>query len=369
MPEFFKVFQGRRVLVTGHTGFKGAWLCAWLETLGAEVTGFALPPHTRPSLFEALGLARRVRHIVGDIRDAGALTQALKASRAEFVFHLAAQALVRVSYEDPKGTFDTNIGGTVNMLEALRTYGKARVFIAVTSDKCYENREWVWGYRENDPLGGHDPYSASKGCAELVFAAYARSFFTPGRVRKHGLGLASVRAGNVLGGGDWAAHRVVPDCIRALSRGKAPGIRNPGAVRPWQHVLEPLGGYLRLAAALAADPARFSGPWNFGPAADNCRTVRAVAEAVVKAWGRGRWRDLSAGQQPAAHEAQFLRLCCDKAAHLLGWKPVWGFDETIRNTVDWYKAFYAARPGGSSCDRGAARRLCEEQIAAYGEEL
>lgn len=359
--DSFQIFRGRRVFVTGHTGFKGSWLCAWLNSLGAEVTGYALPPDTKPNLFDALNLAKDMRHIVGDVRDLVSFYRALKDSKAEIVFHLAAQPLVRLSYKDPKTTFDTNVGGTVNMFEALRTYGKARAFVNVTSDKCYDNKEWLWGYRENDAMGGHDPYSASKGCAELVFAAYQKSFFSPEKVKDHGLGLASARAGNVIGGGDWAEDRIVPDCIRALSDGKRPGVRNPSAIRPWQHVLEPLGGYLKLAAALLNDSAQFSGAWNFGPLPENCRTVRDVADAVIKNWGEGNWQDISSKQSDAVHEAMFLRLCCDKAMTLLKWKPVWDFDTTVRNTTEWYKEYYA--------DTSAAACLCRAQLQSYGASI
>ncbi|HYG76600.1 MAG TPA: CDP-glucose 4,6-dehydratase [Planctomycetota bacterium] len=352
-----QAFKNKRVLVTGHTGFKGSWLCSWLTRLGADVTGYALPPATKLNLFETLNLAKKMRHIVGDVRDLSSLFKALQESKADYVFHLAAQPLVRSSYKDPKTTFDTNVGGTVNVFEALRAFDKARVFINVTSDKCYDNREWIWGYRENDPMGGHDPYSASKGCAELVFAAYQKSFFSPERAKEHGLGLASVRAGNVIGGGDWAQDRIVPDCIRALSENKRPGIRNPSAIRPWQHVLEPLGGYLKLAANLYYDPVANAGAWNFGPLADNCRTVRDVASSVVATWGRGGWDDLSEKQGNAVHEAHFLRLSCEKAMSVLRWKPVWDFDATMRLTTEWYKTFYQ--------NKSAAAALCDEQITAY----
>jgi len=350
-------FRGKSVLVTGHTGFKGAWLCLWLNQLGAKVTGFALPPPTQPNLFEALGLARQVRHCEGDVRDLPAVARVMREAQPEFVFHLAAQPIVRLSYQDPKTTFDTNVGGTVNVLEALRQQRQTRVFINVTSDKCYANQEWEWGYRENDPLGGSDPYSASKACAELVFAAYQRSFFPPERLSEHGLGLASVRAGNVIGGGDWAADRLVPDCVRAFHEGRAVGIRNPDAVRPWQHVLEPLGGYLFLAARLAQDPAAWCGTWNFGPTLASCRPVREVADAIAHSWGQARWDDLSEKQTGAAKEARFLRLCCDKATNRLGWQPVWDFPRTIALTVPWYRSFYQ--------EPARARRLCLEQIEEY----
>jgi CDP-glucose 4,6-dehydratase len=346
-------FQGKRVLVTGHTGFKGAWLALWLHHLGAEVTGFALPPPTRPSLFEALDPARKMRHREGDIRDLPALERVFEEADPEVVFHLAAQSLVRRSYEDPKTTFDTNVGGTVNLFEVVRRHGRVRALVNVTSDKCYANQEWVWGYRETDSLGGSDPYSASKACAELVFAAYQKSFFPPGC----GLGLASARAGNVVGGGDWAADRLVPDCVRAFHEGRTVGIRNPDAVRPWQHVLEPLGGYLLLAAQLLQDPVAWSGAWNFGPAPQSCRPVREVADSVARAWRNARWEDLSEWQAGNSAETRLLRLCCDKATNLLGWQPLWDFRRTIFRTVHWYRRFYQAP--------GLATQLCLEQIEEY----
>src|SRR4051812_32894796 len=263
-PAFWR---SKRVLITGHTGFKGAWLSLWLGELGAEVTGYALSPPSEPSLFQAAGLADRMHSTLGDVRDLSALRGAFRAARPELVLHLAAQALVRPSYDDPVTTFDTNVMGTVNVLEAARHEPSVRSVVVVTSDKCYENREWPWGYRENEAMGGHDPYSSSKGCAELVTAAY-RSSFAKGR-----LGIASARAGNVIGGGDWAKDRIIPDFVRAVTQGQALRVRNPGAVRPWQHVLEPLAGYLLLAEHLYSEPQRFAEAWNFGPADSDARPV------------------------------------------------------------------------------------------------
>ncbi len=361
LPPLESTYRNTRVFVTGHTGFKGSWLCAWLCRLGAKVTGYALPPPTQPSLFDTLKLSAEMHNIHGDIRDLESLYKAMKDARPEIVLHLAAQPLVLESYKNPKVTFDTNVGGTVNMFEALRRYRQARVFINVTSDKCYDNREWLWSYRENDAMGGRDPYSASKGCAELVFNAYARSYFDPAEIASHGLALASVRAGNVIGGGDWAENRIVPDCVRALSSGRIPGLRNPRAVRPWQHVLEPLGGYLRLAQQLLHRPDELFGGWNFGPQASNCRTVAQLAQAFVKVWGSGHWEDLSENQTNAVHEARFLRLCCDRANHVLKWNPVWDFEQTVRHTADWYRVFYE--------DPLVARDFCHHQIEEYSEAM
>jgi CDP-glucose 4,6-dehydratase len=356
-PSPSSAFRDRRVFVTGHTGFKGAWLSLWLAHAGARVTGFARPPTTEPNLFDALHLERQLRHVAGDVCDLPALRAALHESRAEVVFHLAAQSLVRPSYQDPKATFDTNVGGTVNVLEAVRTSGRVRALILVTSDKCYESPPSTGGFREGDRLGGADPYSASKACAELVAAAYGRSFFPPERAGEHGLGLATVRAGNVLGGGDWSADRIVPDCVRAQRAGRPIGLRCPAAVRPWQHVLEPLGGYLLLAARLLHDPARYSGAWNFGPPAASCRPVREVAEAVIRAWGGGRWEDHSLPTHESPHEASALRLCSDKALTRLNWAPVWDFEEAVDRTVAWYRAF--------DRNAGSADRLCLADIQAF----
>ena len=275
---FKEAFKNRKVLITGHTGFKGSWLAIWLKELGAEVSGYAIAPPSDPSNFEAAKLQDKMIHIHGDIRDLDHLLETFKKCQPEFIFHLAAQPLVRLSYKEPKITFDTNVGGTVNVLEAARLTSSVKVLINITSDKCYENREWVWGYRENDPMGGHDPYSASKGCSELVFSAYLRSFFSQNTPGRGIIGAASVRAGNVVGGGDWGKDRLIPDCIRALSARQSIGIRNPLAIRPWQHVLEPLSGYLWLGALLSHDPQKYSGAWNFGPEDRSHLTVAEVAD-------------------------------------------------------------------------------------------
>lgn len=356
-----KAFRGKRVLVTGHTGFKGSWLCEWLLALGAEVHGFALEPPTVPALFSQLNLERRIAsHAIGDVRSREAVAARVAETRPDFVFHLAAQPLVRLSYEIPAETFDVNLMGTVNVLDALRTAGTPCVCICVTTDKCYENREWHYAYRECDPMGGRDPYSASKGAAELAIAAYRNSFFNSprGNVR-----VASARAGNVIGGGDWARDRIVPDCIRALRRGEPISVRNRNSTRPWQHVLEPLGGYLALAARLAetagtddADAFRkFSGAFNFGPALSSDRTVRELVEELLKNYGAGTWKDES--EPNAVHEARLLNLATDKAFHLLGWTPRWNFAEAVARTAAWYRAE----------ERGAdMRAFTRSQIDDYG---
>ena len=353
-------YKKRRILITGHTGFKGSWLAIWLKELGAEVVGYALEPPSDPSNYAATGLADRINHVHGDVRDLDHLMDVFARYEPEMVFHLAAQALVRSSYEDPKTTFDTNIGGTVNVLEAVRRTDSVRVLVNITSDKCYENREWVWGYRENDPMGGHDPYSASKGAAELVFAAYLRSFFSKPACGDRQLGAASCRAGNAIGGGDWGRDRLIPDCIRALAAREDIGIRNPRAIRPWQHVLELLSGYLWLGARLWTHPEAFNGGWNFGPPGEAHMTVGEVVNRLLRAWGSGAWRDLSPPE--AVHEAATLRLCCDKAASCLGWRNALSLDEAIEMTAAWYNTFY------SGVSQDAAYHRCTRQIAEYIEK-
>jgi len=350
-------YSGKTVLVTGHTGFKGSWLCVWLRELGAHVIGYALEPETDPNNFSACGLESRMTHTVGDIRDLDRLLGVMKVHRPDVVFHLAAQALVRRSYADPKETFDTNVGGTVNILEAIRQTPSVRVFLNITSDKCYDNREWVWGYRESDPMGGHDPYSASKGCSELVFGAYAKSFFPGSSPGKRTVGLASVRAGNVIGGGDWAEDRLIPDCVRFLLQDRAIGIRSPQAIRPWQHVLEPLSGYLWLGALLWDHPADYSGPWNFGPADSDHLSVEKVVSAFIECWGSGAWEDLST-EHNSLHEAATLRLCCDKARTFLRWRSVLPIEECLRMTADWYRTYY-------SRSRPDMYTVCRDQIRRY----
>ncbi|MGH7307138.1 MAG: CDP-glucose 4,6-dehydratase [Candidatus Rokuibacteriota bacterium] len=345
-------WRGRRVLVTGHTGFKGGWLCLWLRQLGADVAGYALAPDTEPSLFEAAEVRSAVRSTIGDVRDAEALARAVRGHEPEFVFHLAAQALVRRSYAQPAETFATNVMGTVNALEAARGCASVRAVVIVTSDKCYENRERARGYRESDALGGGDPYSASKACAELAVQAWRLSFSGDGRAPL----VASARAGNVLGGGDWAQDRLLPDIVHALARGEPAGIRNPASTRPWQHVLDPLAGYLLLAQRLYEDGPAVAGAWNFGPRPGEARTVRWIADKACRRWGAGaRWQ--ADGTAPRPHEARRLGLDAAKARRRLGWRPRLSVEDAVGWTVDWYKA-YQSEPAG-------ARRLTEEQIARF----
>ena len=332
MSNHLQAFRGKRVLVTGHTGFKGSWLALWLSELGAEVTGYALPPKQNEDHFNLLGLDKRIRHVEGDIRDGEHFSRVCLDSKPEFIFHLAAQSLVRLSYENPKATFETNILGSVNVLESSRILPSLKALVFITSDKCYRNMEWVWGYRENDELGGRDPYSASKASAEIVFAAYQDSFFD----KQTDLGAATTRAGNVIGGGDWALDRIVPDCFQALRENKPILIRSPNATRPWQHVLEPLSGYLLLAAKLAQEPKRYGGSWNFGPSSNATHTVEDLARGIIQRWGSGRLVIDASSDLP--HEACLLQLSIDKAVHHLGWHPRWNFDQTLTHTVSWYRA-------------------------------
>jgi CDP-glucose 4,6-dehydratase len=344
-------YAGREVFVTGHTGFKGAWLTEWLTTLGASVTGYALEPPTDPSLFDAIGLAGKVRHRVADVRDRDRLIREMQAARPSVVFHLAAQAIVRRAYADPGVTFETNVMGTVNVLEAARACESVEAVVIVTSDKAYENVELGRPFRETDPVGGRDPYSASKGAAELVTASYRASFFDGGAA------VASVRAGNVIGGGDWAADRIIPDCARAVAAGEPVVIRNPEAVRPWQHVLEPLSGYLWLADRLLRDGPDYGGAWNFGPShASGDRSVRWVVERFLEGWGSGSWAT-SADAAPQPHEAHRLTVDSTKARERLGWTPVWDAETAVRHTASWYREYY----------RGAAKtpELVEHQLEAY----
>ena len=356
---FGGAFQNKTVWLSGHTGFKGAWLAQWLLQLGARVHGYALTPPTNPSLFEQLQLEKKLVHTIADIRDDARVRQSIKDCKPDFVFHLAAQPLVRDSYAKPLETYQTNVMGTVHVLEALRGLDHPCTGILVTTDKCYENREWLHGYREEDALGGHDPYSSSKAAAEMAIAGYRRSFFGSGPVK-----IASARAGNVIGGGDWATDRIVPDCIRALQKQQPIPVRNKTATRPWQHVLEPLSGYLWLAAVLAKpqlakhDLSRVEPAFNFGPTSASNRTVAELAGEVLKHWP-GKWEDRS--DPKAVHEANLLMLSTDKAHALLRWVPVWNFTETIAATVTWYRQVHE----GKSAD--LPQKLTTEQIAQYAK--
>jgi CDP-glucose 4,6-dehydratase len=350
-------WRGRRVLVTGHTGFKGAWLSQWLIELGADVSGFALAPATNPSLFSLLALENAMHSVIGDIRELPAFRDTLERERPEVVFHLAAQPLVRQSYRDPIETYSTNVMGTVNVLEAARQSPGVRAVVVITTDKCYENREWVWGYREIDRLGGDDPYSSSKACAELVVAAYARSFLRSSE-RPEAPAVASARAGNVIGGGDWSDERLIPDAVDAFRRGKPVRLRHPRATRPWQHVLEPLAGYLRLGQRLCEEPARYSQAWNFGPDDADTREVGAVVNLLARHWGVATGWEPEPGPHP--HEAGLLRLDSSRAREVLGWRPRLTLDETAAWVVEWYRCCY---------DGGDVRELTRRQISSYASRL
>ena len=333
-PSFWK---GKSVFLTGHTGFKGGWLSLWLESMGAHVTGYALAPQTEPNLFSLADVGRSMKSITADILDSGRLRAALSESAAGVVIHMAAQSLVRESYTDPVGTYATNVMGTVNLLDAVRAVPAVRVVIVVTSDKCYENRERVAGYREDEPMGGYDPYSSSKGCAELVTAAYRRSYFSDGPAARREVAVASVRAGNVIGGGDWAKDRLVPDAINAFMVGRRVLIRNPAAIRPWQHVLEPLHGYLALAERLWRDGSTFAEAWNFGPADEDAKPVSWIVERLAHAWGdRAGWNPDSTSQP---HEAGRLNLDCSKARMRLNWSPRLDLPQALDWIVGWYQAY------------------------------
>jgi CDP-glucose 4,6-dehydratase len=356
---FTDAYCDKVVLITGHTGFKGSWLAIWLLKLGARVAGYSLDPPTTPSLFETCGLANHVQDLRGDIRDTAGVARVIRDVRPDFIFHLAAAPLVLRSYEDPIGTFDVNVMGTLSVLQAIREARQACSVVVVSSDKCYRNCEWDYGYRENDPFGGHDPYSASKAAMEIAVASYRDSFFPASATAQHGVHLASARAGNVIGGGDWAVDRIVPDAVRALHAGEVLKVRSPDAIRPWQHVLEPLSGYLALGASLAGPRGdRFAGGWNFGPLASDVFTVADLVDTAIRAWGSGSWQ--TGINSAAPHEAGLLRLCIDKAIAQLGWRPVWDFDEAVRRTVLWYSDYFQQPK-----DEAEAFDSCVSDIAAY----
>ena len=347
-------WQGKRVFLTGHTGFKGGWLSLWLQQLGAEVTGYALEAPTTPSLFEVANVARGMVSIIGDVRDGEALKRVMAQARPEIVIHMAAQPLVRYSYVNPVETYATNVMGVVNLLEAVRATPGVRSVVNVTSDKCYENREWPWGYRENEAMGGYDPYSNSKGCAELVTAGYRSSFFNAEKYAEHGIALGSGRAGNVIGGGDWAMDRLIPDMLRAIGAGQPVMIRNPHSIRPWQHVLEPLSGYLTLAEKLYTEGPVHAEGWNFGPHDTDAKPVEWIIERMTQEWGAGASWSLDGQDHP--HEATYLKLDCSKARGQLGWHPRWDIGQTIAKIVEWHKA----------CDQGAdMRAMTLAQITTY----
>jgi len=348
-------FSGKTVLVTGHTGFKGAWLTAWLKQLGAKVVGIALDPPTVPSHFTAAHLAHGMSDLRIDIRNLAAVSEAVNSAQPDFVFHLAAQALVWQSYIEPIETWQTNVLGTLHVLEALRKLDKASAAVIITSDKCYDNVEWIWGYRENDAMGGPDPYSASKGGAELAIRSYIKSYFPQASSKVR---IASARAGNVIGGGDWASHRIVPDCVKAWSVNESVELRNPNSTRPWQHVLEPLSGYLSLANALSLRPELHGEPFNFGPPAQQNHSVLELVEQMAKHWDQVRWKDVSQSAT-GPYESGLLKLNCDKALHHLQWHAAMGFEDTVRMTAEWYRAYYS-QPTQIAATTSA-------QIEAYSE--
>jgi len=361
-------WMGKRVYLTGHTGFKGGWLAIWLSSLGATVKGYSLPAPTEPSLFACAQIDKVIESEIGDIRDASALSQSMQAFEPDIVFHLAAQPLVRLSYDVPVETFSTNVMGTVNLLEAVRHLPSVKAVVVVTSDKCYENKEWQWGYREDEPMGGYDPYSASKACAELVTNSYRQSFFGTANNQSQ-CSIATARAGNVIGGGDWAADRLVPDVLRHLQNNQSVVVRNPVAIRPWQHVLEPLAGYMKLAKLLVEQGEIFAQAWNFGPPETGAKTVQWMTEELIGQWGSGRW-ELENGYKP--HEATYLKLDCSKARGMLNWLPVWNPSEAISVTVKWHKAWTNQMDMHSQCLADISRysqnfeRLAEVNLPNVG---
>lgn len=332
-------WKDKKVLVTGHTGFKGSWLALWLQSLGAKVSGFALEPPSTPSLFDVARVGEGMRSHVGDIRDFEFLKGVLSQEQPDVVFHLAAQSLVRYSYNNPIDTYSANVMGTVHLLEAIRQVGSVRVVVNITSDKCYENREWVWGYRENEPMGGYDPYSSSKGCAELVASAFRNSYFNPEDYARHGVALSSVRAGNVIGGGDWAEDRLIPDMLRAIESGQPVMIRNPYAIRPWQHVLEPLTGYMLLAEKMWVNGPEFSEGWNFGPNDNDAKPVEWIVNKMTNQWGAGASWTVDGREHP--HEAHYLKLDCSKAKSRLNWGPRWNIEQALSQIIHWHRAYLA----------------------------
>ena len=354
---FNNFYKNKRVLITGHTGFKGSWLSIWLNILGATVIGFSLDPYTMDDNFVVSKLKDKIIDVRGDIRDYNKILETFNIYKPEIVFHLAAQALVKRSYDNPKETYETNVIGTLNVLECIKNSPSVKVSVMVTTDKCYKNMEQIWGYRENDPMGGYDPYSSSKGCAEILIDSYRNSFINPKDYKNHGKAIASVRAGNVIGGGDWSKDRVIPDSIRALKNNKDIEIRNPNSVRPWQHVLEPLSGYLLLASMMYEDGISYCSGWNFGPDDYSIISVKIVVDIIIKQWGSGKCIDISSINAP--HEANLLKLDCTKAKTYLKWTPKLNIDEAIKLTVDWYK---------NNSDKDMFD-LCVDQIESYCNKL
>ena len=349
-------WRDKCVLLTGHTGFKGSWLSLWLQSMGAQVVGYALAPPTNPSLFEVAEVGNGMTSVIGDIRDLEHLREVFAEHQPEIVIHMAAQPLVRYSYSEPVETYSTNVMGTVNLLEAVRNTSSVKAVVNVTSDKCYENREWVWGYRENEAMGGHDPYSNSKGCAELVTAAYRNSFFQPSTINHQpSPAVATARAGNVIGGGDWADDRLIPDIMRAITQCKPVNIRNPHAIRPWQHVLEPLSGYLLLAQKLYEEGAVYAEGWNFGPNDEDAKPVQWIVDKLTKTWGEGASWVLDGGDHP--HEAHYLKLDCSKAKARLDWHPHWNLPTTLDNIIRWNKQWIA----GENMQKASLQQIADYQ--------
>jgi CDP-glucose 4,6-dehydratase len=336
-------WRGKKVFITGHTGFKGSWLSLWLQDMGALVKGYALEPNTTPNLFTKANVAQNMISEIGDITDLNHITESMTAFNPEILIHMAAQPLVRLSYKDPVLTYVTNVMGTVNVLEAARKCTNLKAIVSVTTDKCYENREWAWGYRENEPMGGHDPYSSSKGCAELVTAAYRKSFFNENNTAF----LASARAGNVIGGGDWAEDRLIPDILRAFEKNEPVIVRNPLSTRPWQHVLEPLSGYLVLAQHLFEEGSSFAEGWNFGPKDEDCKPVSWILDIMVNNWGNGAKWELDQNNNP--HEAGFLKLDCSKAAIHLNWSPKWNLENTLESIINWHQNYLSQKNIQEQC--------------------
>ena len=347
-------WQKKKVFVTGHTGFKGSWLCLWLHSLGAKVTGYSLDPPTNPNLFSLCDIDRLATSVIADVRDINSLRDSIQSSQPEIIIHMAAQSLVRESYKNPAETYSINVMGTVSLFEAVRNTKGVRSIVNVTTDKCYENKEWHWGYREYEPLGGYDPYSNSKACSELVTSAYRNSFFNPKNYDFHGLGLASARAGNVIGGGDWATDRLLPDCIRALLKNEKIWIRNPFAVRPWQHVLEPLSGYLSLSQQLYENGSVYAESWNFGPDDSDAKPVEWIVKKMCEKWGASASYGIDKGEHP--HESSYLKLDCSKAKAELGWYPRWEIEMAIDKVIEWTKAYK---------NKQNLKEVCLKQIEEY----
>ena len=353
---FHNFYRGKKVLITGHTGFKGSWLAIWLHDLGAEVIGLSLAPATERDNFVLSKIGYKIKDLRGDIRDGELVKRIFPEQQPDIVFHLAAQPLVRESYEIPVETYETNVMGTIHVMEAIRITKSVKVAVMITTDKCYENAEQLWGYRENEPMGGYDPYSSSKGCAELAISSWRRSFFNPADYAVHGKAIASVRAGNVIGGGDWAKDRIVPDCIKAIETDRTIEIRSPQSIRPWQHVLEPLGGYLLLARKMWNDPIAYCEGWNFGPKLESVATVWEMAEYLIGFYGKGKLVDSS--DPNSLHEAKLLMLDITKAYFKLGWQPRLNIKQTVQLTVEWYKRYQSE----------SVYDLCIEQINQYLSE-